>query len=368
MAENRECLAGPESKIEIPAPALPYLPRSPKQRSTGIALIGCGGIAPYHLRAYKGAGYNVVALCNRTPDKAEALRSEFYPEARVYADYKDVLRSDDIEVVDIATPPDIRAVMIEEAIHAGKHILSQKPFVTDLDLGERLVDLADSKSVRLAVNQNGRWAPHFSYIREAIAHGYLGRTIAAHFAVHWDHNWIVDTAFNELRDLILYDFGVHWFDMTNCVMGNQRALRVFASTARSPGQTAKPPLFAQATIEFEEGQASIVLDGGAAVGAHDTTMVVGMDGSIRSEGPDLNYQRVVLYTRNGYGSPELEGEWFTNGFRGTMAELLCAVEEQREPNNSARHNLKSLALCFAAVASSHTGEPQVPGTVRRLLE
>jgi hypothetical protein len=44
----------------------------------------------------------------------------------------------------------------------------------------------------------------------------------------------------------------------------------------------------------------------------------------------------------------LEGVWFPDGFHGAMAELLCAFEERREPEHSARNNLRSLALCFAA--------------------
>jgi hypothetical protein len=62
----------------------------------------------------------------------------------------------------------------------------------------------------------------------------------------------------------------------------------------------------------------------------------------------------------------LEGSWFPDGFHGTMAELLTAIEEQREPANGARGNLHGLALCFAAVASAERHEPVVPGTVRTL--
>ncbi|MFA6241395.1 MAG: hypothetical protein WC655_10720, partial [Candidatus Hydrogenedentales bacterium] len=61
-----------------------------------------------------------------------------------------------------------------------------------------------------------------------------------------------------------------------------------------------------------------------------------------------------------------EGDWFANGFHGAMAELLCAIEEKREPYNSARHNLRSLALCFAAVASAENHQPVVQGTILRL--
>ena len=64
--------------------------------------------------------------------------------------------------------------------------------------------------------------------------------------------------------------------------------------------------------------------------------------------------------------PRLKGAWFPDGFHGTMAELLSAIDEKREPANSARSNLPSLALCFAAVASAERGEPARPGSVRQL--
>ena len=47
----------------------------------------------------------------------------------------------------------------------------------------------------------------------------------------------------------------------------------------------------------------------------------------------------------------------------TMGELLCAIEEDREPENSARENLRSLELCFAALASADSGQPVKPGDV-----
>ncbi|MDE2813373.1 MAG: gfo/Idh/MocA family oxidoreductase, partial [Gemmatimonadota bacterium] len=94
--------------------------------------------------------------------------------------------------------------------------------------------------------------------------------------------------------------------------------------------------------------------------------LVGTEGTIGASGVDLTAQKVILYTAAGVAQPQLVGTWFEQGFHGTMAELLCAVEEGREPYNSARANLASLALCFAAVASAHRGEPVVPGSVRRL--
>ncbi len=164
-----------------PASELPYKPRDPKKYRPAIGLIGCGGITKEHLTAYRTAGYRVTALCDLTLSRAEGRKAEFYPQAEVYTDYRRLLKRDDVEVVDIATHPSERAVIIEDALKAGKHVLSQKPFVLDLDLGRRLADLADSRGLKLAVNQNGRWAPHFSYIRNAIQAGVLGQVASAIF-------------------------------------------------------------------------------------------------------------------------------------------------------------------------------------------
>jgi len=351
---------------EIDAPDLPYLPALPKTYRPAIGLIGCGGITPYHLEAYKTCGYDVVALCDIDEAKANERREAFYPDATIHKDYKQLLAQDDIEVVDIATHAEIRAPMIEDALNAGKHVLSQKPFVLDLDVGRHLADLADEDGLKLAVNQNGRWAPHFSYIRNAIAAGLIGEVTAAHLAVHWDHSWTLGTPFDEIPHMILYDFAIHWFDILTCFMGDREPQRVYASEARAAGQENKSPMLGQALVAYDGAQASLVFDANTKFGAVDETYIVGSKGTITSTGSDLSGQSVTLYKTEGYAKPELKGEWFKNGFQGTMAELLCAVEDNREPFNSARNNLRSLALCFAALASADAREPKTPGKVIRL--
>jgi predicted dehydrogenase len=350
----------------VAPPELPYRPRDPKRYRPSIALIGCGGITKWHLTAYRNAGYNVVAMCDVDRARAELRRDEFYPDATATDDYESLLARDDIEVLDIATHPPERPPLIEAALRARKHVLSQKPFVVDLDVGERLADLADEMGVRLAVNQNARWAPHLSYIREAVRSGILGSVDAIHCDVHWDHSWVKGTIFESIRHLILYDFGIHWFDFVSTVMHASPANRVYASMARSATQTISPPLLAQAIIEYESAQATLIFDGFTRFDHLDRTLVVGSEGAIRSSGPTTEDQRVELTTTAGIAKPRLRGAWFPDGFHGTMAELLSAIAEKREPSNSARNNLPSLALCFAAVASAERGEPVRPGSVRTL--
>ena len=148
-------------------------------------------------------------------------------------------------------------------------------------------------------------------------------------------------------------------------MDGRTPQRVYASAAQCPGQAVRPPLLGQAMIEYDGAQASLAFDACVRLGCWIAP--TSRAAAARCQhGPDPKHQTVTLYTPEGHATPKLEGQWFPDGFHGTMGELLSAIEENREPINSARNNLKSLALCFAAVASAERHEPVVPGTVRTL--
>ncbi len=359
-------LRQPFSPNDFARLALPYRPQDRLSKSLGIGLIGCGGISRHHLQAYAKAGYRVVALCDIDRDKATRQRDTFYPEAFATDDSDELLALDEVAVVDITTHPQVRQPLIEAALIAGKHVLSQKPFVLDLDVGVRLADFADECDLFLAVNQNGRWAPHFSYMRQAVGAGWLGELVGLHFRAHWDHSWVKGLAFEKIRHLILYDYAIHWFDMLATLMHPRKATRVYASFTPGPTPPIEASLFAQVVVEYDEAQASLVFDGHTQQASQHTTVLVGTKGTLHSTGPDENTQHIEVAVAGGAWHPTLLGSWFDDGFHGAMGELMRSIEAHRQPVHNARDNIESLALCFAAIASAETHKPVVPGTVTKL--
>ena len=350
----------------LPGATLPYRPPTPSSYNPGIGLIGCGSISKHHLAAYRDAGFDVRAFADLDVGRAEERRDEYYPDGDVYSDVAALLARDDIEVVDIATHPAPRVALIEQALRAGKHVLSQKPFVLDLEDGERLVGLAAEQGVHLAVNQNGRWAPHVAYLRLAVAAGMLGEIRSVQLVADFDHEWVVGTPFDDIHDLILYDYAIHWFDMLTCYLDGESATSVTASAGRAPGQQARPPLLAQVMVTYPHAQAAMTFNGATPHGTVDMTVIVGTEATARSVGPGIAEQTVAIHTGNGVWKPDLVGSWYDDGFRGAMGELLCAIEENRMPYHHAGGNLASLELCFAAIASSRDGRPRAPGEVSAL--
>ncbi|MCA9198975.1 MAG: Gfo/Idh/MocA family oxidoreductase [Planctomycetales bacterium] len=367
MSDEEYGLSKIPDSHEVEPPDYPYRATLPKSYSPKIGLIGAGGITAHHLKAYRRMGLDVAAICDTQIERASERRDEFYPDAMVTSDYQDVLNREDIEVVDIATHPEPRVSLVQHALEAKKHVLSQKPFVLDLEIGRQLVRTAKQNGVKLAVNQNGRWAPHFHYLVQLIEAGIIGDVTSIDVCMQWDHMWTAGTPFEEIHHLILYDFAVHWFDIVTAMMDGKIAWRVFASVGMAAGQTVKPPFLASVIIDYEGTQVRLSFNATVALGQEDRTIVCGTKGTLRSIGPGLNDQEVQVWTEAGFAKKAFDGNWFDDGFVGTMAELLCAIEENREPWNAASSNLKSLQLCFAAIESANRGEAMGPAQCTKLL-
>lgn len=362
MADDYGLSPGKDSRL-IEAPHVPHtLPSPARPRDFPIALIGAGNISEFHLRAYRREGYHVVAIADRNLAKAEARRDEFFPDASATTDHRALLQRDDIAIVDITPHPADRAPLIREALAAGKHVLSQKPLADSLAEARELAALATQNGVHLAVNQNGRWAPHFLYLRRALATGIVGEVRSVDFQLQWDQTWIAgNESFEQIHHLVLGDFAIHWFDITACFMGETRPERVYASLRKFSGQRYRPPALAAVIIDYPEAQVRMAFNAHTTAGEEDTTTIVGSAGTLRARGRGLNEQsRIDLFLGDQHAVAPLQGSWFADGFAGTMGELICALEENREPEHHAANNLRSLALCFAALKSADTGKPVHP--------
>ena len=117
-------------------------------------------------------------------------------------------------------------------------MLSQKPFAVDLTAARAMVEHAERKGVRLAVNQNGRWAPPWRVATLLIEDGRVGEVCAVTHLFEHDFDWTVGTPYDEIEHFVLYDFAVHWIDITRCWLGDKTVATVSAREYRTPAQAA----------------------------------------------------------------------------------------------------------------------------------
>jgi predicted dehydrogenase len=339
--------------------SLEYRPTFPAAYRPGVGIIGCGTIAKsHHLPAYTQYGVNVVGVYDPVPAATEGVRERFPLVQRVFSSLDELLADTEVEIVDIATRPDVRVELIERAIDAGKHVLAQKPLAADLGAARVVTELAEARGVRFAVNQNGRWSPPWRVATLLIEQGAIGDVFAV---THLHDRYLpplVGTHFDELEHFVIYDFSVHWIDISRCWLDGKIVESVRAFDYRTPNQPpeAKSPWAAWIAIQYTDGTSVLI----RSVGDVQTTRpccpfwVHGTEGTIR--GSVLLDSDFVELERDGVASRfALEGAWFPDGFAGTLGELACAIDEDREPFNSARHNLLSLELTLAACRSAEQG-------------
>ncbi len=334
--------------------SLDYQPRFPADYRPGIGIIGCGGIVKgAHLPAYKQHGLNVVGVYDVNPEATRGVCEEF-GVGQVFEDLDTLLEHPDIAVVDIATHPEQRVELIRRALAAGKHILAQKPLALDVASATAVVEEAREHGLRLAVNQNGRWVPAWRIATLLVQQGAIGEVIAVTHLYDMKFGWIPGTVFDNLKHFAIYDYSVHWIDITRCWLEGKTIIGVRALDYRTPNQpeAGKTPWGMWVEIQCADGTSAMIRGVGAANTGRSghPFWIHGSEGTIR--GSALGQDDVEL-ERDGVSSRYLlEGAWFPDGFAGTMGELLCAIAEDREPYNAAAHNLLSLHLTLEACRSA----------------
>jgi predicted dehydrogenase len=335
-----------------------YRPVFPDGYRPGIGIVGCGHIVrKAHVPAYATYGCEVIGVFDVRSEATHGL------DARVFATLDDLLADTGVEVVDIATHPDARPELIRRALAAGKHVLAQKPLALDVVTARTLADEADRAGLKLAVNQNGRWAPPWRIATLLVQQGAVGEVHAVTHLLERGFEFVLEHPhFDEIEHLLLYDHCIHWVDISRCWLDGKRVTAVQAREYRSPAQPAssRQPWGGWIAIQCADGaSAAIRSTGGAVAGAPGCRFWIhGSEGTIRGS-ILLGSDRVELERADGTTAYPLDGAWYNDGFAGAMAELITAIAEDREPYNSARHNLLSLELTLAACRSAERDGAQV---------
>ena len=350
--------------------ALDYQPRLPQEREMGIGCIGAGFImADCHLVAYRQAGFNPVAIASRHRSSSQAV-ADRHGIGRVYGSYHELLADPSVSVVDIAVPPDVQLEVIREAVRHGDHIrgiLAQKPLGVSYAQAREIVGLCADAGIALGVNQNMRYDQSIRACRSALKKGLLGESVFASIDMraipHW-MPWQQTLGWATLRTM-----SIHHLDAFRFLFGDPE--RVYASVRQDPRmarQFAHQDGIALYILEYADGLRASAWDdvwtGPAREGAESDHYihwrVEGTEGMAKGtigwpSYPTPTPSTLDLTTTGHPGRwfrPRWPEVWFPDAFVGPMAQLLCAVEENREPEISGRDNLKTMALVEACYLSA----------------
>ncbi len=218
-------------------------------------VIGTGFIGPVHIEALRRLGVQVAALCD-VPDRVQAA-AERLAIPQVFGDYRELLRSPEVDVVHITAPNRFHAEMSLAALKAGKHVVCEKPLAMNTRETAAIVKAARKAGTVFAVNYNVRFYPAVLQLRRAVANGDLGEVIHVNgsYFQDWlfkdtDYNWrLLPAEGGKLRAVA--DIGTHWMDTVSFILG-AKLTSVFADLG-TWHKTRKRPLGEVQTFAKADG-------------------------------------------------------------------------------------------------------------------
>ena len=196
-----------------------------------VGVIGCGQIAKHlHVPDYAYCPQTeIVALCDLIPAKAKALADRWAPAAKVYTDYKKMLKEAKLDAVTVALPNYLHAPVTIAALRAGCHVNVEKPMACSMAEAKKMIDAAKKAKKLLNVDQSQRrFAPHVK-AKEIIDSGILGKIIhvTAMFGHAGPEYWSPTGKWFFKKKLARFgamaDLGVHKADLVRYLTGKEVA-------------------------------------------------------------------------------------------------------------------------------------------------
>lgn len=221
----------------------------------GFAGIGAMGLS--HLKAiHQNLSSSAEAVAFSSNNEANIRQAlAIAPNAQVLYDDRELIRSDHLDAVFIATPNFTHLPLALEALKTGKHVFLEKPIgITSAECRE-LAEASDKTDRIVMVGHELRYSPYFRRIKELCDTGELGavrmvwcREFRGPFQKK-SHDWIQD---NRQSGGALVDKNCHHFDLMNWWAGSRpRSVAAFAGNTGEPGAAGERQVHDHATVSFE---------------------------------------------------------------------------------------------------------------------
>ena len=348
----------------------------------GIGIVGYAGIVRgQHVPAYRLAGYRVVAASDIAANRRELAKMDGIPH--VYEDHRDLLRRDDVQIIDCAVDHHHmqgRMEILRDAATAGKAVLMQKPMATDLATAEEMVKIAEDHGIPYAVNQNQRFDPAVYVTKQFLSPERFGKPAYMHLA-----NMSIEGCpkFGFGSNGVILEWQIHLMDSIRWLSGGD-PVSIYTTNRNNASMHQMEFSSGAVCNSFEyhnpdsfhnETPLRIWAEKGVVRGNHrwktishwerDLIEVRGYDwpkeiGFVTYKLPDDQTARDVFI------KPCYDECSSLGGFISMMGEFMQSLHEKRPAITNGRDNLKSLRMYFAGQLSADKKRPVDPRSMEIL--
>ena len=286
-----------------------------------FGLVGCGRISSKHIDAIKSIpNAKLAAVCDINEDRAKAV-SEKAGLDKYYLSYDEMLKKEDIDIVNILTPSGLHPEHTIDIVKKyRKHIIVEKPMALRLSDADAMIRICDLNSVRLFVVKQNRYNLPVTRLRQAVESGEFGRIFMGSVRVRWSRDQKYYDQ-DEWRGTWKLDGGVlanqasHHIDLLEWMLGTPVSVMARTETYMADIEVDDT---AAAIIKFENGAMGIIE-------ATTATRPSDLEGSLSILGEKGS---VVI---GGFAVNKME-TWNFAGMNSAERERLTAEYAENPPN------------------------------------
>lgn len=337
------------------------------------ALIGCGRIATNHIKAVLNNHLELIAVCDIREEQMENLLSKHSlqedTKIKRYTDYRQMIAENALDLVSIATESGSHAEIALYCIDHGIHVIIEKPMAMNMQDADEIIRRSKEKNVKVSACHQNRFNIAVQELRKALEAGRFGRLSHGSIHVRWNRNrdyydqapwrgkWATDGG-------ALMNQCIHGIDLLRWMMGNE-VDEVYGQTRRQFHDYLEAEDVGMAVIKFKNGAIATV-EGTTNVypqNLEETLYVFGEKGTVKLGGKSTNNIDVWEFadqadgdTRN-KGLEEATSNVYGNGHTSLFADMIDAVQNDREPYVDAQAGRNALELVLAIYKSQKTGMP-----------
>lgn len=200
-------------------------------KKINVGIIGCGVIAPAHIKSYQMLpDVEVISCCDLIREKAEKRAAEFGIK-KIFTSYKEMLADKELDAVSICTDHESHTLLAVECLEAGKHVICEKSLASSKENLEKMLDAEKNhpELVFSGVFQH-RFDSGYLYAKELVNNGVLGEILTADLTVMclrtneyynadaWRGTWAKEGG------ALLINQAIHFIDMISWIMGGVKSV------------------------------------------------------------------------------------------------------------------------------------------------
>ncbi|HUG66823.1 MAG TPA: Gfo/Idh/MocA family oxidoreductase [Pirellulaceae bacterium] len=199
--------------------------RRPNRPRRGL-LIGAGYFSDFHLDGWSRlSGAEIVCVCDLDEEKARSIATKYHV-ADICTGVERALEREDLDFIDIATPPAGRLDLMSQALRRGVPVICQKPLAEDFETAQQIIALADAARVPVMIHDNFRFQPWHREIKRLLNEGVIGHHLhTITMRTRTGDGWGADAYlsrqpyFRSMPRMLVHETGIHFVDTFRFLAG-----------------------------------------------------------------------------------------------------------------------------------------------------